>query len=83
MWSFGSSIVLSLIDGGLDVAAASARDGRSTVIQTGGDNLSRAAEIALENRITVAPTVHVPRGTPIQVVVSKDLDFAGSDPRVD
>jgi type IV secretory pathway VirB10-like protein len=80
---FGSSILLSLLDGGLDVAASSVREGRGTVIQNGGGDLNRAAEIALQNRIAVAPTIRVPRGTPIQVVVSKDLDFAGTDPRMD
>ena len=73
---FGSSILLSLIDGGIQVAAASASDTTtSTTINQGGNDLSRAAEIALRNSINIPPTIHVDQGTSIQVFVAKDLDF--------
>ena len=73
---FGSSILLSLIDGGIQVAAASVSDTTtSTTINQGGSDLSRAAEIALRNSINIPPTIHVDQGTPIQVFVAKDLDF--------
>lgn len=73
---FGGSILLSLIDGAMDVAVERARGdtGSTTVVQT-GDSLSRAAEMALENSINIPPTVHVDQGTPIQVFVARDLTF--------
>jgi type IV secretion system protein VirB10 len=76
---FGASVVLSLIDGGLGIAAAKAQDNdNSTIVSSGGDDLSRAAEIALKNRIDIPPTIRIASGTPIQVFVAKDLDFAGA-----
>jgi type IV secretion system protein VirB10 len=76
---FGASVVLSLIDGGLEIAAAKAQDNdNSTIVSSGGDDLSRAAEIALKNRIDIPPTIRVASGAPIQVFVAKDLDFSGA-----
>lgn len=73
---FGSSILLSLIDGGVDVAIENARgDSDTTTILENGNSLSRAAEVALENSINIPPTIHVDQGTPIQVFVARDLSF--------
>ena len=79
---FGSSILLSVIDGAVDVAVEKARDnnGDTTIIQD-GDSLNRAAEIALENSINIPPTIHIDQGTAIQVFVAKDLDFRKVEPR--
>ena len=61
------------------IAAAKAQDNdNSTIVSSGGDDLSRAAEIALKNRIDIPPTIRIASGTPIQVFVAKDLDFAGA-----
>ena len=73
---FGASILLSLIDGGIQVAAASVSDtNTSTTINQGGNDISRAAEIALRDSINIPPTIHIDQGTAIQVFVAKDLDF--------
>ena len=75
---FGSSVLLSLIDGAIDVAVERARrsggDSNTTILQD-SSSLNRAAEIALENSINIPPTIHVDQGTAIQVFVAKDLDF--------
>ena len=75
---FGSSVLLSLIDGAIDVAVERARrsggDSNTTILQD-SSSLHRAAEIALENSINIPPTIHVDQGTAIQVFVAKDLDF--------
>ena len=79
---FGSSVLLSLIDGAIDVAIERARrNGGDTTIFQDGDSLSRAAEIALENSINIPPTIHVDQGTAIQVFVAKDLDFRNVEMR--
>ncbi len=80
---FGSSILLSLVDGVIDVAVENARDGdgSGTTVLQNTSQLNRAAEIALENSINIAPTIHVDQGTPIQVFVARDLDFRNVAPR--
>jgi type IV secretion system protein VirB10 len=76
---FGSSVLLSLLDGGVDIAAARAqRNDGGVIVQSGGQDLGRAAEIALQNRVQIPPTIHVPRGTQVEVFVARDLDFAGA-----
>lgn len=81
---FGASVLLSLIDGTIDVAIERARDssgsGSTTILQD-SNSLNRAAEIALENSINIPPTIHVDQGTPIQVFVAKDIDFRNVTPR--
>jgi type IV secretion system protein VirB10 len=74
---FGSSVLLSMIDSGLQIGAASAndRDAATVAVNTGND-FSRAAEIALQNSIAIPPTINVNQGTRIKVFVGKDLDFS-------
>lgn len=73
---FGASVLLSLVDGAIDVAVASVQDtiGSTTVLQN-TNSMNRAAEIALENSINIPPTIHIDQGTAIQVFVARDLDF--------
>lgn len=74
---FSSSVLLSLIDAGLQIGVNSLDDDDSATIavETGND-FSRAAEIALENSIAIPPTIHVDQGERIKVFVGKDLDFS-------
>lgn len=82
---FGSSVLLSMIDAGLQIGVNSMDDSDSaTVALEAGDDFSRSSEIALENSITIPPTIHVDQGAKIKVFVGKDLDFsqvAGNTPR--
>ena len=74
---FKGSILLSLLDGGLAIAAARAQQSdAATVVNAGGQDLQNAAELALQNSVNIAPTVEVARGTAVQVFVAQDLDFA-------
>jgi len=71
---FGASLVLSLIDGGLEIAAAKAGDSdNSTIVRSGGNDFAQAAELALRDRLSIPPTVSVAAGTPVQVFVARDL----------
>ncbi len=74
---FGSSVLLSLIDTGLQIGvnAVDDEDQATVALETGSD-FSRSAEIALENTIGIPPTVHVRQGSRIKVFVGKDLDFS-------
>lgn len=80
---FGASVLLSLVDGAIDVAVESVRDSSNstTTILQNTNSLNRAAEIALENSINIPPTIHIDQGTAIQVFVARDLDFRSVSPR--
>lgn len=82
---FGSSVLLSLIDAAIQIGVNSTDDDDvGTIALDGGNDFSRAAEIALENSIGIKPTVNIHQGTQIKVFVGKDLDFsqvAGNVPR--
>jgi len=74
---FGSSILLTLIDGTISAAVAAAGDGNGSdiAVSTGG-SLSQGAAIALNNSINIQPTISVKRGEVIHVFVASDLDFS-------
>jgi type IV secretory pathway VirB10-like protein len=77
MERFGSSILLSMIDTGMHIGANSLSNQNSaTVAIESGQDASSAAQIALENSISIPPTVHIDQGKRIKVFVSKDIDFA-------
>ena len=74
---FGAAILLSILDGGLDIAIEMARrqgDDNTMVIQN-DSGLSMAGEIALQDSIQIQPTIHVDQGTRISILVARDLDF--------
>jgi type IV secretion system protein VirB10 len=81
MERFGSAILLSLIDGAIQAGVNAANDDTADTVVTGsGGGLNRSAEIALENSINIRPTIHVNQGTPINIFVTKDLDFSSVKP---
>lgn len=82
MQRFGSAILLSMIDGALQAGVNSVNDSDAqTVVSSAGGGLSRSAEIALENSINIRPTIHVDQGTPINIFVTKDMDFSNTRPK--
>lgn len=82
---FGSSVLLSMIDAGLQIGVNAMDDAdTATIALQAGSDLSRSSEIALENSIAIPPTIHVDQGKRIKVFVGKDLDFsqvAGNIPK--
>ena len=72
---FGASILLSVLSAGLE--AATAQHGGTTAVVIGSPaQASRIADIALEKQINIPTTIRVAQGTPVQVFVSRDLDFS-------
>ena len=73
---FGAAVLLSILDGGLEVAVEAARGSgdRTTIIQN-DSGLNRAGEIALHDALRIQPTIHVDQGTRISILVARDLDF--------
>ena len=77
---FGAAILLSILDGGLDVGLEMARrqgDNSDTTIIQNDRGMNRAAELAFQDSIRIQPTIHVDQGTRISILVARDLDFEG------
>ncbi len=74
---FGSSIVLSIIDGIIEVAVENAKDDENgdLIIGSAGTDLENAASIALRDAIGRRPTVTIPQGERIKVFLGRDLNF--------
>lgn len=75
MKRFGAATLLSVITGGIDFLANSARNG-SQVLIGNSTQANQLASIALQRQIDIAPTIKVMQGTPVRVFVARDLDFA-------
>ena len=74
---FGAAILLSVIDAGLDIGVNAVKEqgGDNTTIGQGNSGLDRAGEIALQDSIRIAPTIHIDQGARISIMVARDLDF--------
>jgi type IV secretion system protein VirB10 len=74
---FGAAILLSVMSAGLD-AAVPPREGNVNALVIGSpQQASNIAAIALQKQIDIPTTIKVAQGTPLQVFVTRDLDFSG------
>jgi type IV secretory pathway VirB10-like protein len=73
---FGSAILLSVMGAGLN--ALTERDTNTAIIIGSTQQANQVASIALQKQIDIPVTIKVPQGTPLQVFVTRDLDFAGT-----
>lgn len=71
---FGAAILISVIDGGIQAAVQSQRDGGSDVIVSPTESREVMTEV-LKSTIDIPPTVRKANGDRIQVLVARDLDF--------
>ncbi|MGH6964168.1 MAG: type IV secretion system protein VirB10 [Phenylobacterium sp.] len=76
---YGSSILLSLISAGVQYAAHGNNNGNgNTALVIGStDQANQLATVALQKQIDIPTTIRVPQGAPVQVSVTRDLDFSG------
>lgn len=75
----GAASLLSLIEGGMKIAAADAasRDGgTSIVLSDQADQTSSLAEKILDNTINIPPTIYKLHGGVAGVYVARDVDFS-------
>jgi type IV secretory pathway VirB10-like protein len=72
---FGSAILLSVLGAGL--SALTDNNNNTSIIIGSSQQASQVASIALQKEIDIPVTIKVPQGTPLQVFVTRDLDFAG------
>ena len=75
---FGSAILLSVMSSGLN--ALSNRTNNTSVFIGSSQDASQVASIALQKNIDIPATITVPQGTPMQVFITRDLDFSGTVP---
>jgi len=73
---FGSAILLSVMGAGLEALAQPSNNTTSIVIGS-QQQASQVASIALQKNIDIPVTIKVPQGTPVQVFLTRDLDFGG------
>jgi type IV secretory pathway VirB10-like protein len=73
---FGSAILLSVMGAGLN--ALTEPSSNTAIIIGSTQQANQVASIALQKQIDIPVTIKVPQGTPLQVFVTRDLDFAGT-----
>ncbi len=71
---FGSAILISVIDGAIQAAVASQREGGSAPIYTPNTSRDVLTEV-LRSTVNIPPTVIKNQGERIQVLVARDVDF--------
>ena len=73
---FGAAILVSMIDGAIQSMVNHSQQNGGTVIL----NPSGAGDVATEvlrSTLNIPPTVRIPQGERIEVLVARDLDFRG------
>jgi type IV secretion system protein VirB10 len=76
---YGGAILLSVLTGGLNVAAASAGGGAGTVVVgTAGEATALANQAAKD--LDIPPTITTRQGTTVRIFVAQDLDFSAVGP---
>lgn len=73
---FGSAALISVI-GAIPVAIAASSDNQATV-ETGrrvADDFSNATESAVEQYLLIKPTINIPQGTEVTVLLQRDVVF--------
>jgi type IV secretion system protein VirB10 len=64
------TVLLSILSGALNALAST-----TSIVLNSGQSAQDAASQALANGARIPPTIRVPQGEPIQVFVTRDLDF--------
>jgi type IV secretion system protein VirB10 len=70
---FGAAILITMVDGAVQGAAASQRSG-GTVIYSSSGSQDITTEV-LKSTVGITPTIEVQNGNRIQILVARDLDF--------
>ena len=73
---FGGSILLSVMNVGLQALANAGRDGDQIYIGSPTE-ASNVASQALQKDGGTPPTIKTPQGAPVRIFVARDLDFSG------
>jgi type IV secretion system protein VirB10 len=71
---FGAAILISLIDAGAQALANSTSNGNGAVVVNPSGATNIMTEV-LRSTISIPPTISVPQGARLQVLVARDVDF--------
>jgi type IV secretion system protein VirB10 len=71
---FGAAMLVSMVDGAVQAAVQSSRNGGGAVIYSPSSSQDVMTEV-LKGTVNIPPTVVKPQGDRIQVLVARDLDF--------
>lgn len=75
---FGGAILLSVLSGGINAAAASVGRGSTVIVGTTGEATSLARD-AFQGR-DIPPTIKTPQGASVRIFVARDLNFSAVGP---
>lgn len=75
---FGSAILLSVLGAGLNALSDLNNNNNTAIVIGSTQQASQVAAIALQKQIDIPVTIKVAQGTPLQVFVTRDLDFSGT-----
>lgn len=74
-WSrFGAAMLITVLDGGVQAAVQSSRNGGGSVIVDPAASEGIGAEV-LKGTVAIPPTIQKSQGDRVQVMVARDLDF--------
>jgi type IV secretion system protein VirB10 len=73
---FGAALLITTLDGAVQAGVQSTSGRGGTVIYSPGASTEVATEV-LKGTANIAPTVAVPNGTRVQVLVARNIDFRG------
>lgn len=74
---FGAAVMLAVGEGAMQIGqAAVSKSGNSTFNLNSSSSVSNLADQALQSSINIPPTISVPPGTQINIVVSQPIDFS-------
>ena len=77
---FGGAILLSVLTGGINAAAASVSRGSTVIVGTAGEASSLATQASRGSDIP--PTIKTRQGALVRIFVARDLDFTSVGPAV-
>ena len=75
---FGGAILLSVLTGGINAAAASVGRGSTVVVNSAGEATSLISQAA--RGTDIAPTIKTKQGALVRIFVARDLDFTKVGP---
>ena len=68
----GTAALISVITAAPGLAASGGGEGTDLVLDT-GDDVGGEARSALDDQLSIPPTIHVPQGAPVTVIVDRDV----------
>lgn len=75
---YGGAILLSVLTGGINAAAASVGNGSTVIVGSAGEATALAQQARSD--LDIPPTITTPQGAGVRIFVARDLDFTAAGP---